>query len=206
MVWDRLRDLILERFPDDPHFQLSRVVAWTWGRDGEPMRNVRRRDADDRRPARRAPQLEALVTLEPLTSSADVGAEAWLRVGLVHFSVDDFASALRAFESAQPIPVEPWIKYLAHFNAARSLERLSRRDDAVREYRNALEVVPDAESAAIALASVQFMHDDRDAAVSLLDRVFNRSARPDDPFRLAGYGSFVRWPALKSAMRKALPR
>ena len=31
----------LERFPDDPQFQLSRVVAWTWGRDSEPMRNVR---------------------------------------------------------------------------------------------------------------------------------------------------------------------
>lgn len=196
----------LERFPDDPRFQLSRVVAWTWGRDGEPIRNLRRRDGDDRRQVRRAPQLEALVTLDPLTSSADVGAEAWLRVGLVHFSVDDFASALRAFESAQGIAAEPSIKYLAHFNAARSLERLSRPDDAVREYRKALEVVPDAESAAIALASVQFMRDDRDAAVSLLDRVLNRSARADDPGRLAGYGSFVRWPALKSALRKALPR
>jgi tetratricopeptide (TPR) repeat protein len=196
----------LERFPDDPRFQLSRVVAWTWGRDGEPIRNLRGGDGDDRRQVRRAPQLEALVTLDPLTSSADVGAEAWLRVGLVHFSVDDFASALRAFESAQGIAAEPSIKYLAHFNAARSLERLSRPDDAVRAYRNALEVVPDAESAAIALASVQFMRDDRDAAVSLLDRVLNRSARADDPGRLAGYGSFVRWPALKSALRKALPR
>jgi tetratricopeptide (TPR) repeat protein len=113
---------------------------------------------------------------------------------------------LRAFESAQPIAAEPSIKYLAHFNAARSLERLARPDDAVREYRNALEVVPDAESAAIALASFQFMRDDRDAAVSLLDRVFNRSGRPADPGRLAGYGSFVRWPALKSALRKALPQ
>ena len=115
---------------------------------------------------------------------------------------DDFASALRAFESAQPIAAEPSIKYLAHFNAGRSLERLSRPDDAVREYRKALEVVPDAESAAIALASVQFMQDDRDAAVSLIDRVFNRSTRRDDPGRLAGYGSFVRWPALKSACER----
>jgi hypothetical protein len=40
----------------------------------------------------------------------------------------------------------------------------------------------------------------------LLDRVFSRSARPDDPGRLAGYGSFARWPALKSALREALPR
>ena len=196
----------LERFPDDPQFQLSRIIAWTWGRDAEPIRNLRRRDDTDRRPARRAPQMEALVALEPLTSSPAIAAEAWVRIGLVHFSVDDFASALRAFESAQPIATEPSIKYLAHFNAARSLERLSRPDDAVREYRQALEAVPDAESATIALASLQFMHDDRDVAVPLIDRVFSRSTRPDDPGRLAGYGSFVRWPALKSALRKALPR
>ena len=31
----------IERFPDDPQFQLSRVVAWTWGRDAEPIRNMR---------------------------------------------------------------------------------------------------------------------------------------------------------------------
>ena len=45
----------IERFPDDPHFQLSRVVAWTWGRDGEPIRNSGVRD-DDRR-VRRAPRV-----------------------------------------------------------------------------------------------------------------------------------------------------
>ena len=43
-------------------------------------------------------------------------------------------------------------------------KRLARSDEAVGEYRRALEVVPDAESATIALASV-FMHEDRDAAM-----------------------------------------
>ena len=46
------------------------------------------------------------MTLGLLTSSADAAAEAWVRIGLVHFSVDDFASALRAFESAQPIAAD----------------------------------------------------------------------------------------------------
>jgi tetratricopeptide (TPR) repeat protein len=194
----------LERFPDDPRFQLSRVVAWTWGRDAEPIRNVRQRDDNDRRPIRRAPQLEAIVTLEPLTSTPEVAAEAWVRIGLVHFSVNDFASALRAFESAQPLAADPAIKYLAHLNAARALERLSRPDDAVREYRQALAVIPDAESATVALAAVQFARDDRDGTELLIDRVFNRSTRADDPGRLAGYGSFLRWPALKAALRASV--
>jgi tetratricopeptide (TPR) repeat protein len=194
----------LERFPDDPQFQLSRVVAWTWNRDNEPTRNVRRRDDDDRwRPSRPA-QLEALVTLEPMTSIAAVAPEAWLRIGLVHFSVGDFTSALRAFESAQPIAAETSMKYLAYFNAGRALEGLQRVDAAMGAYQRALGVVPDAESATVALASLQFMRDERDAAVSATDRVFNRSPGPVDPGRLIGYGSFMRWDTLKTAMRAAL--
>ena len=193
----------LERFPDDSQFQLSRVVAWTWGRDDEPMRNLRRRDEEDR--PRRPPRLEALVTLEPLTLKPEVAPEAWIRIGLVHYSVGDYAAALRAFESAQPIATETSMKYLAFFNAGRALEGLKRIDDAIRAYQRALEIVPDAESATVALTSLQFMRDDRDAAVSAIDRVFNRKPGAPDPGRLMGYGSFIRWPDLKTAMRRALP-
>jgi len=196
----------LERFPDDPHFQLSHVVAWTWGRDGEPIRNVGRREDDEPRRIRRAPQMEALVSLEPLTAIPEVAAEAWVRMGLVHFSVNDFAAALRAFETAQPIATETSMTYLAYFSAGRTLERLQRVDDAIRAYQRALEIVPDAESATVALTSLQFMRDDRDVAVSAIDRVFNRKPGPADPGRLVGYGSFIRWDALKTAMRAALKR
>jgi len=82
---------------------------------------------------------------------------------------------------------------------------LQRVDDAMRAYQQALEIVPDAESATVALTSLQFMRDDRDVAVSAITRVFNRKPGPPDPGRLIGYGSFLRWPALKAAMRKALP-
>jgi tetratricopeptide (TPR) repeat protein len=195
----------LERFPDDANFQLSRVVAWTWGKDSEPTRNVER-DGSSARPRRTgAPRLEALVTLEPLTQIAVVAPEAWIRIGLVHFSIGDHAAALRAFEAAQPIANETSMKYLAHFNAGRALEGLQRPDDAIRAYRRALEIVPDAESATVALTSLQFMRDEREAAVSAIDRVFNRKPVADDPGRLIGYGSFLRWNDLKAEMRKALP-
>ncbi len=196
----------IERFPDDPRFQLSRVVAWLWGRDGEPVRNVRRRnEADgDRRITRRPPQLEALVALEPLTSNADVADEAWLRIGLVRFTVGDFDAALRAFESAQAIAKRPSLQYLAHFNAGRALEGLQRTDDAIRAYQRALTIIPDAESATIALTSLQFARDDREDAVSTIARVFNRKPGSPDPGRLIGYGSFLHWADARSAMRAAL--
>lgn len=192
----------LERFPDDPHFQLSRIVAWTWGRDDEPIRNVRARSNDDqRRPARSAPQLEAIVALDPLTKLPDVAAEAWVRIGLIHLTVRDYASALRAFETAQPLATETQMKYLAHFNAGRALEGLSRNDAAIVEYRRALEIVPDAESATIALTSLQFARDDRDEAIQQIDRVFNKRPGPTDPGRLIGYGSFLRFDNLKRDLR-----
>ena len=75
----------------------------------------------------RAPQLEAIVTLEPLTSVPQVAVEAGVRIGLVHFSTGDYAAALRAFESAQQIATETSMKYLAYFNAGRALERLPAR-------------------------------------------------------------------------------
>jgi tetratricopeptide (TPR) repeat protein len=194
----------LERFPDDPRFQLSRVVAWTWGRDAEPTRNVRARDDDRPRPIRRAPQLEALVTLEPLTSVTEVAAEAFVRVGAIHFTVNDFAAALRAFERAQAIAAEPAMKYVAFLSAGRALEALERPADAIRAYQRALEIVPDAESATVALASLLFMRDEREAAVPMIDRVFNRPPAATDPGRLIIYGSYLRWPELKAAMRKAI--
>ena len=194
----------LERFPDDPQFQLSRAVAWLWGRDSEPMRNVERDSSDAPLRRTRAPRLEALVTLEPLAAIPVVAPEAWVRIGLVHFSVGDYASALRAFESAQPLATEPSMKYLGYFNAGRALEGLKRIDDAMRAYQRALEVIPDAESATVALTSLQFMGDDRDAAVSAIDRVFGRRPGAADPGRLMGYGSYLRWDALKTAMRAAL--
>jgi tetratricopeptide (TPR) repeat protein len=194
----------LERFPDDSQFQLSRVVAWSWGRDNEPTRNVER-DGGDAEPRRtRALQLEAVVTLEPLTSIASVAPEAWVRIGLVHFSIGDDAAALRAFESAQPIANETSMKYLAYFNAGRALEGLHRIDEAMRAYQRALEIIPEAESATVALTSLQFMRDDRDAAVSAIDRVFNRKPGAADPGRLMGYGSYLRWDALRTAMRAEL--
>ena len=43
----------IERFPDDPQLQLARVIAWTWGRDSEPIRNLARETSTTGRRASR---------------------------------------------------------------------------------------------------------------------------------------------------------
>ena len=106
----------IERFPDDSQFQLARVVAWTWGRDSEPLRNTEPGVTERMRTARPA-QLEAITAFEPLTAIPAVAAEAWIRTGLVHVTVGDHVAALKAFETARPLAATTSLKYLSHFLA-----------------------------------------------------------------------------------------
>jgi tetratricopeptide (TPR) repeat protein len=195
----------IERFPDDPQFQLARVVAWTWGRDSEPIRNLRR-DLSDRMRTTRPAQLEAVAALEPLLAVPAVAAEAWIRTGLVHVTVGDHLAALNAFAAARPIAATTPLKYLSHFLAARSLEALNRHDEAIAQYQFALDILPLAESATVALASLQFLRGEHDASVALIDRTFAKTSRATDPGRLTGYGFYLHWPEIKAAMRAELKK
>jgi tetratricopeptide (TPR) repeat protein len=197
----------IERFPDDPHFQLARVTAWLWGRDGEPARNMRRdwKENAARWAPSRPPQLEAIQAFEPLTRVPEVAAEAWIRTGLIHVTVSDHAAALKAFQAAQPVSHTSPLKYLSHFLAARSLEALQRPDDAAGQYRRALDVLPGAESAAIALSSLLFVRGESDIAIAMISDVFGKTVTTD-PGRLIGYGFYLHWPDIKNAMRAELKK
>jgi hypothetical protein len=193
----------IERFPDDPRFELARVVAWTWGRDAEPIRNIRP-EYRERMRATRPAQLEAITALAPLLAVPGVAAEAWIRTGLVHVTVGDHVAALKAFEAARPRAATTELNYLSHFLAARSLEMLNRHDDAIAEYQSALAIVPLAESATVALASLQFLRGEHDASVALIDKTFATTSTTTDPGRLTGYGFYLHWPEIKAAMRAEL--
>jgi tetratricopeptide (TPR) repeat protein len=193
----------LDRFPDDAHLRLARIVAWTWGRDAEPLRNAG--DVPAVSPRRRATVVDAISELRALGGDPEVGAEARMRIGQLQLSMADHAAALASFELAQSSDA-PVIRYLAHFLAGRTLEALSRPDAARHQYEEALRVVPDAESAAVALASLQFVQDDRAAAVARFEKAFASPVKQDDPGRLVGYGNFVHWPELRDQMRARLRR
>jgi tetratricopeptide (TPR) repeat protein len=196
----------LDRFPNDPQLRLARIVAWTWGRDSEPARNVGDFGAAISA-RRRASVADAIVALTAFAAETlddkNVAAEARLRIGQLQFSVGNMQAALESFESAKAADA-PVVRYAAHFLAGRTLETTIRPDDARREYEAALQILPGAESAAVALASLQFVHDDRAAAVALFQQTFERAAREDDPGRLASYGSYMHWPRLRDEMRARL--
>jgi Flp pilus assembly protein TadD len=180
-------------------------VAWTWGRDAQPVRNLGREESPIVR-LRTPPQAEAVVALQPLVDDPVVGAEALVRIGLAHVTMGHHTAALDALERAQRREAGTAVRYLSFFSAGRVLEALGRPDDALAQYARALEIVPDAESATVALGSLQFVRDDRGAAVARLSQAFDRPAAAVDPGRMIGYGSFIHWPELRQALRAAIPR
>jgi hypothetical protein len=196
----------LERFPDDPELRLARVVAWTWGRDQEPMRNVSDEGPRQFVQLLRAPQSEVHLALGPFFDDPVVGAEALIRSGRAHAADENHDGALRAYRAAQAKATDPAHRYLAFFLAGRALEALNRLDEASQQYAKALEVVPSAESATIALSNLEFPGEGRDAAAARLAARFGNAGGRDDPGRLVGYGSFMRWPELRDAMRREAAR
>ena len=193
----------IERFPDDPHFQLARVMAWMWSRDAEPIRNLRRewRENLNRWAPARPPQLDAIPEFERLTRIPEVAAEAWIRTGMIYVTVSDHAAAITAFDTAQPLAQTTPLKYLSHFLAARSYEAMQQPEDAIAQYRRALDVVPGAESATIGLASLQFLRGESESSIALVNDAFARTATTVDPGRLTGYGFYLHWADIKAAMR-----
>jgi hypothetical protein len=197
----------LERFPDDVELQLARIVAWTWGRDAEPTRNVRERLFGEGPLVRRAPpQTEAVKALEAISGDEAFGAEALVRIAQLQMTMRDPVAALRAAEQAEPRSRSRAVRYLSLLLAGRALEALRRPSDAQQKYEAALALLPRAESATVALASLQFVQDDRESAVALMRSTFDAAPPPTDPWRLVSYGSFMHWPRLQAEMRAELQR
>jgi hypothetical protein len=198
----------LARFPEDPQLRLDQILAWSWGRDQEQIRNVGVRwSADDpNNPFNPSLLLrEAMIEYQVWTNNPTVGAEALMRIGVAQFTLGEHAASLGTLGRVQQMEsAAPEIRYVSFFTAGRALEALKRRDEAMVEYAKALDVVPGAESASIALASLQFVSDDRDAAVARLADARTGRDAISDPGRITGYGSFMHWPALVRAMRAEL--
>jgi tetratricopeptide (TPR) repeat protein len=190
----------LERFADDPELKLAQIAAWTWGRDQEPTRNATAPSAAVL--ARRtAPQREAMIAFGALADDPVVGPEAVLRIGQLHLSTGEAAAALIHFERAAAGAADDHVRYAALFSAGRALDRMTRPQEAMTRYAAALEVFPRAESAAVALATLQFVQGERGKAIARLNEMDSTLAAAD-PGRLIGYGSYMHWPELQAALRR----
>ena len=196
---------VAERLPESPSIRLEWIMAWTWGRDREPTRNVEA----GRIPVilgRRERQLDAVAALKPLTDDPVVGAEASLRVAYLQFLLNDHPGALARASGVAAKSAPPAARYVAHVIAGRALEAMQQREPARGAYERALTVVPAAESASLALAALRLTSDDGADTSALIDRALVRTRDGDDPWRLFLYGSFRYWPDRLRALRTEAAR
>lgn len=169
---------VTARFPEERRFFLAAGTAVEW-----------------QVPARAAKEFERL------RDDPDVGAEARLRMGALHLRQGRHDRAVEAFDEVERRTRDPWVLYLARYFQGQALERRNRPADAERAYRDALTAAPDAQSAALALATLLARTDRRTEAGEIVRRVAARQPPAPDPWRSYPHADDRFWPLLIARLR-----
>jgi tetratricopeptide (TPR) repeat protein len=142
-----------------------------------------------------------------LLAPGDTGAEARLRMGYLHFRLGEPQAALDAFAAVAAEPTaDAFVRYLAHYFTGRVYDRRPLRSEAVAAYRRALEIIPGAQSAGLALATALFEDGRPDDAYAVMEEAAAVAPVPPDPWRLYGYGDLRHWPDLVDPLRAQVMR
>ena len=102
---------------------------------------------------------------------------------------------------ADRLTTDPQTLYLAALFRGRAFESAERFDEALAQYRRAVAILP-AQSAAIAVASLEFLSGRVTDANEKLQPLFARPAQLRDPWHLYFSGAYRDWPALLMAVRE----
>lgn len=133
-----------------------------------------------------------------------VRAEALLRLGRVNLDLGKADEALTALDGVEAATTDPDVIYLGRLFRGQALERLGKTDEARQSYTRALEVRPDAQTASVALAALEFRRGDRAAADQRVQQLLSRAPQSNDPWWEYGPGDYRLGPDLIRAMREAV--
>ena len=190
-------DHVMGRFPDEMRFVLAQGIA---------------RDRD-------FPE-DAVQAYRALENDPDVGGEALMRLGAMQMprgsgprlvmrgdavsrkpSPDE---ALTNLSRAEALTRDPYVVYLARYFTGRIFEQQRKSGDAEAAYRGAVAVVPHAQSATIALASLLFRDGRRSEAEKLIADMLAAEPRPVDPWRTYVHADDRFWPQLIARLRQEI--
>lgn len=171
------------RFPDEPRFKLAQGIA-----EEQHTPGVARR------------------VFESLRDDVDLRGEAVTRLGVMAASQGDHARALDLFKQVESLTRDPWVLYLARFSAGQIFTRRNKSADAERAYRRALETIPLAQSASVALATLLFRDGRRHEAGGLIDAMLAADPPPTDPWRGYADADDRFWPRLIRQLRAEIRR
>jgi tetratricopeptide (TPR) repeat protein len=179
-----------ERFPHERRFALAQGIAVEW-------RLFPRRQSGVR---------EAQQIFEALKDEPGVGPEAGVRLGVLLYRGGNFTRALAVLSEANSRSREPYVVYLARFFTGQILERQKKPAEAEQAYRDALAVIPAAQSSSFALSALLAGRGQRAQAASVVDTALSLEPRPVDPWRAYGEADARFWPELLQRLHAEIRR
>ena len=186
------------QFPAEPRLALERGIA-------QELRAAPFYAPGKEPPADIARHREDAVTAYTAAARVEsVRLEALLRLGRVNLDLGKNEEALTALNGLEPGAKDPDAIYLGRLFRGQALERLGKIDEARESYTRALDVRPDAQTASVALAALEFRRGDRAAADQRVRQLLSRTAQPDDPWWEYWPGDFRLGPDLVRAMRESV--
>jgi tetratricopeptide (TPR) repeat protein len=210
-----LMDRALARFPGDPMLQLERAVAAT-ARFNVIMDGGRRAPTIALPPGilsgpggfslaglgldpdAAAAMLAALVD-DPL-----VGPEARMRLGYLYWIDGRDEAAQSQLTMAAERAADADVRYLARFLLGWIAIKRGDSAGAIPHLEAALAARPGAQSAALALASLELQRGDADKGHQIARASLDQADAAGDPWRSFLYGHHAQWPSRLAALRKSI--
>jgi tetratricopeptide (TPR) repeat protein len=187
----------MSRFPTESRFPLIRAFALDY-RLRQAVDSV---GAGERLRARPAAQLDDLLArYDDALRHPDVATEAAVRKAWLLHRLLRHDEALALLNAAGDDPSDAAITYYRHLIRGRVLDTLGRLDDAVAAYRQALDLVPDAQSASIGLMTGLLRLGQHDEAEALADRV--QASQDADPWPDYWAGDYRYYPGIIARLRE----
>ncbi len=182
----------LERFPAEPRFVLSRAIVSDQA--AIALRSVSMSRADGRGRMNQDGSADPETVISRYRAAAElpaVAAEARVRLAwlLCRLDRNEEALDLLAAAGAEPIQDEA-IRYLHALVLGNTLVALERQDEAAAAFREALAVLPAAQSARVALMNVLLVQGDREAAAALAEDVQSEQSSAIDPWWMYWQGQY----------------
>ena len=195
----------LARFPREDRFHLAAAIdvelaSWrtvqmrrymSAMRPGSPMSD------DGARTLR-----EVAGAFEKLLPRQSIAADVHLRLGQTYLRLERFDDALKQLNQIESRTSDPFLIYLSRYFTGVARRATGDAAAAARAFASALDVVPNAQSAALALASVTLAADKPADAYALVRTAVARAADVDDPWRQYQAAEYRLWHSYVSALRK----
>lgn len=190
--WDEFTHLqhSAERFPHERRFALAQGIAVEWRLF----------------PSARPGAAEAQQIFEILSPESGVGPEASVRLGFMLLRAGQLPRALTTLSAAAERSSDPYTTYLAHYFRAKVFERQRVPAEAEAAYREALALIPAAQSASFGLAALLAARGKRAEAAALVDAALIADPRPVDPWRAYGEADARFWPSLIARLHTEIRR